>query len=451
MSTQMDWRERVARWLARRLQPGAFSALTVRVDDSPGWSALNAGTSFDRDWSTLNTLQLDALAAWRENPLARGIVNLTTNFVVGDGIALSSEYAPLDRFISEFWNHPENQLDLRLHEMCDELTRSGELFPVLVHAADGMSYLRLKHASSIDRLEWRAEDYEHETRYHEVTDTVEGRWWPAWGTGSGDAGTGGRGDAGAVMLHYAVNRPIGCTRGDSDLAPIIIWLKRYSGWLEDRARLNWAARVFLWFVTVPTNQVAEKRSQYRRTPEPGSVIVKDSGEEWELKSPQLHASDASHDGLALRYMIAAGAGTPLHMLGEADESNLATAQAMRTPTMRQYRRRQLYFTFILRDLCAKAFNYHCAVTGASRRYATANMIQARVPELDSEDNQAQATASREIVSMLAALRNELRGAGIEPGEDLNRRTVELAFRFAGEILTPDEITALLATNQRISE
>ena len=36
------------------------------------------------------------------------------------------------------------------------------------------------------------------------------------------------------MLHYPVNQVIGCTRGESDLASIMVWLRRYSGWLEDR-------------------------------------------------------------------------------------------------------------------------------------------------------------------------------------------------------------------------
>jgi hypothetical protein len=37
---------------------------------------------------------------------------------------------------------------------------------------------------------------------------------------------------------YAVNRPIGALRGESDLAPILPWMQRYSRWLEDRVRLS---------------------------------------------------------------------------------------------------------------------------------------------------------------------------------------------------------------------
>jgi hypothetical protein len=46
------------------------------------------------------------------------------------------------------------------------------------------------------------------------------------------------GGFGAVMLHYAINRPVGAVRGESDLAPLLRWLSRYAAWLEDRARLN---------------------------------------------------------------------------------------------------------------------------------------------------------------------------------------------------------------------
>ena len=105
---------------------------------------------------------------------------LQTNFVVADGITLSSRYKELDRFIEHFWQHPENRMRLRLPDLCDELTRAGELFPVLHVDPAGMSIFRTVPASQIDRLEWQPGDYEHETRYHE-TDRLDGQWWPAAG------------------------------------------------------------------------------------------------------------------------------------------------------------------------------------------------------------------------------------------------------------------------------
>ena len=422
-------RLRIARLIAG---PHALGSVSVRVDDSPGWSRY--GTLLDRDWSELYKDQTDALTAWRTNPLAKRIIALTTDYVVSDGITLDSVYNPLSAFIRKFWT--ANQMDLRLPEMCNELTRAGELFPVLSFDPAGMSLIRFKPASSIDRLEWAPEDYETELRYHEVTDGSAGRWWHAPRATD---------DGSQVMLHYAVNRPIGCTRGESDLTPILVWLRRYSGWLEDRVRLNWAARAFLYNVTVPSAKVDAKAHQYARPPEPGSVIVHDEGEKWEMLTPSLNANDASADGRAIRYMVGAGAGVPLHMLAEGENTNLATATAMQEPTFRQYSRRQLYFCYVLRDIIIHAYEHHRRHTGEHRsRAATHDMITASVPEISKADNSALAAAGRSIVGMLADLRNELRASGIGPSDDLNRRTVELAFRFAGEILDAEEIAAILA-------
>ena len=88
------------------------------------------------------------------------------------------------------------------------------------------------------------------------------------------------------MLHYAVNRPVGALRGESDLAPILPWLKRYSRWLEDRVRLNAGVRAFLWVVKAPARLRTELAERYRQPPEPGSVIIADEQEIVDGRHPQ---------------------------------------------------------------------------------------------------------------------------------------------------------------------
>lgn len=426
-----------------RISPATRSylaAVTSRVSDKDsGWHAMS-GTERDQSWSDYLQQLTDTLEAWRKNPLARRIVALTTDYVVADGITLSSTSAPLQRFITEWWHHPQNHMDMRLPGLCEDLTRDGELFPVLsINKADGMSYVRFKPASRIDQIQWDKQDYEKELRYHEMAFSIDnqpGKWWisPKHPTAH---------TAKQIMYHYAVNRPGGCVRGESDLAPALVWLKIYSEWLQDRARLNWAARMFLWDVTVPTGKVDAKKHLYASPPSSGSIVVHDQGEEWKLHTPSIRAPDAKDDGRAIKRMAAVATGTPLHHLSDEENANLATATAMQESTNRHYARRQRFFTYMLRDLTARAYNLWLVRGGHRWTKATYRDITATVQEIVREDNLKLAQAGRAIVGMLAQLRDQLTTAGLTVTDDMNRLTLNMAFKFAGEILSAPEIDALL--------
>ena len=116
-------------------------------------------------------------------------------------------------------------------------------------------------------------------------------------------------------------------------------------------------RAFLWVVKAPKHLIADLTEKYRKPPAPGSVVVADnSGEEWSAVTPNLHAADASRDGRAIRWMIAAGGpGTALTDFGEGEDANLATAKAMGEQKRRFLRRRQRYVIHILVDLVIHAW------------------------------------------------------------------------------------------------
>jgi len=155
------------------------------------------------------------------------------------------------------------------------------------------------------------------------------------------------------MLHYAINRAPGAVRGRSDLAQILPWLERYDLWLEDRVRLNRYKGAYYWVVHVENalpGQLEAKRAQYSRVPRPGSLIVTDGHERWEAVQPHIEAGDAAADGRAIRMMIAAGAGVPLHYLAEGEGTNRATAREMGTATLRRFRHRQYVYARMVEDL-----------------------------------------------------------------------------------------------------
>ncbi len=218
------------------------------------------------------------------------------------------------------------------------------LFP---NSAGGVPVVRTRPAAVIREVQWRPGDYETETAYIEERHGMDEHVWRSPATATGDE---------PVMLHYAVNRPVGAVRGESDLAPILPWLRRYSRWLEDRVRLNAAVRSFLWIVKAPERLHRQLAEKYTSPPTAGSVVISHPDEEWSAVAPTLHASDASHDGRAIRWMIVAGGpGTALLDLGEGEDSNLATGKAMAEQRRRFLRRRQAYITWMVADLLLHAY------------------------------------------------------------------------------------------------
>jgi hypothetical protein len=435
-------RERVARALfGDVIEKAINAAVTVRVDDSAGWEPMSGGGPADRPWTELLDDLQDALEAWRKNFMIRRIVSLTRSYVVGNGITISSRHREVQSFLDAFWSHRKNRMDRRLGPMCDELTRSGELFVTLhTNPVDGISYVRFVPATQIREVDTDPNDYEKELRYGQIQQaTTELRWWlspehpealtPAAGNGLPP-----------LMLHFAVNRPIGATRGESDLATILKWALRYSTWLEDRVRLNRIrTRAALLDIEIADDsQVEKKKYQLRRDdPLKAGIYVHGPGETATLHALRIDADDAEADGKALRLAIAAGSSTALHYMGEGEGTNYATAREMGEPTARFYTERQTEFINFLYDLVTTAHQRYIAVTSKRAPAAGDLQLQPSVTEIARADNQTLASAARDIVDALAEMRQH--------GWIDDQTAIRLAFKFAGEAIDEEEIKRILET------
>lgn len=416
-------------WVGRALAGAAARVSDEAGPGNGGWQLLS-NRPHERSWAEVQELYADTIEAWRKNPMAKRAIDITADYVIGDGILFSSRFDPLQRYIDAFWNHRKNSMPHRLEAMCHELTVAGDLFPVLfTNPYDGLSYVRFVTKDRISQIETAPNDWETELSYTELPRLAnEGQpfepvtWRSAAHPAAGE---------GPVMLHYAVNRPLGTLMGEGDLATMIPWLLRYSRMLEDRVRLHAAVRSFLWFVRVRSDLVEKKRGDYAVAPEAGSVVVHDDAEEWEVKSPNLQGSDASHDLESTRRMIYSGSSFPPHWFGEKG-SNRAEAVAMQRPAERHLLRRQRYFVYMLQDML-----YH--------GYERARMIEGvRVPSLPSKKHfelftpavpDVSRTDNKELADAADTLTRVWRGLALE--EEPKSRTLTTVlltqlFRFMGE-------------------
>ena len=248
-------------------------------------------------------------------------------------------------------------------------------------------------------------------------------------------------------MHFAVNRPVGCIRGESDLAPVLPWLRRYSRWLEDRVRLNAAVHAFLWVVKVPGRLTKQKAAEYGEAPKPGSVLIVDrDNEEWQAVAPTLHANDAAADGRAIRWMIVAGGpGVGLTDLGEAAEANLATARAMGEQRSRYMRARQQYFAYVLASVALAAYNRAVRLGKVAGQPQDLGAIRVGVPDISPTDNSELGASAAQVAQALG----QVAALGVS-GEKWRRLVLRLVLKFAGEYLDEDELAAILQESGEVA-
>ncbi len=419
---------------SKQIQKAVRKQLTVLENENTFLIGTRSASQSDRDRYSYdrNDVLTQALDAWRTNPLARRIVELTSQYVVGGGLEITSKNKSINKFIQQFWNHRLNRMPIRVYEMCDELTRTGNLFILISTDSAGMSYIRVIPTQNIDQIESTPNDIEQPIVFQPKADISDlgPKPYSAYDDQNDDITK-------VVMLQYTINRPSGAQWGEPDLAPLLRWLSRYSNWLEDRVRLNRFRNAFLYIVSAKfaseTQRKARQQTLNATPPQPGSILVTDENETWDTVSPRLESRDASTDGLAIKKMIASGAGVPMHFLAEPESATRTTAEAAGGPTYRRFQQRQEYFIWLLNDI----LNVVCARRALvdpnlrSKVGSDALGITIQAADISTADNITLAMAAGNILPVLQDLRDRLL---ID-----NNEYLRLVYRFTGETVDIEEM------------
>jgi hypothetical protein len=416
----------------------------IRVTDEGFWSSLvqPAGPQ-DRRWAVVEKDLKDAIEAWRENFLVRQLVRLQSAYVVGDdGIQVSSKRPQVQKFIEQFWDFkpetddgrllPANDISQRIIRWNDELQRSGEIFVILyTNPLTGMSQVREKPACVIYNIETDPDDYEKELYYWEKNsdDPLNPIKWSSSLIAEVDE---------PVMLHYSINKPVGATRGESDVIVILPWALRYTEWLKDRIRFN-RIRNRLAIAELSTSGDVKKRQQdFMANDAVGSgniFVTKMNEESLKMHSANIQAQDAEADGRAQRLAIVSGMNVPLHFLGEGDGANRATAIRMDDPTHRWYRQRQNSLKQIASDLCNQAYRRKVDLNLATMPMNRDLKILADCQDVSREDNKFLAEAANLAADVMTKMKTQ--------GWVDDETSIRLIFKFLGENIEESAIKELL--------
>lgn len=307
--------------------------------------------------STYLEIHNQCYEAFNSNPLAFSIIELTTSFVLGEGVTIAAHHPQVQDVLMAFWHSNDNRMDERVYALCTELALYGEQFiHFFVNKYDGSVIIRQIDPSLIDQIETDPEDIEKPLRYHrrpigQVMSENSGDSPPRFDPTQPADTQGQWFTAGSEVLHFAINKVSNAKRGKSDLATLLPWLRRYKDWLTDRVRINKYKAAFLWDVKLngaDKKTIDRKKMEYAYPPEPGSVIIHNEAEQWSAVEPKISADDASEDGRAIKLMVAVGATLPEHYLADGDNGNRATAAEMSLPTLLKFKRRQRVIKYMLR-------------------------------------------------------------------------------------------------------
>jgi hypothetical protein len=411
--------------MTKKVKKTTQASLSVAETDNTVYLSSAAWDGNFRDRLNYDRTKIlsEAINSWRLNPISRRIIEITTEFVLGDGFSFSAP-KEVEKHLHDFWNHRLNKLEAQLPEWADEAWRTGDLFLLLSVDPGGMAYARALPSESINVIETTGNDYRQETFYKR--DALDTAPWPAYDPDQ---------EQEVFVLHFPLNRAVGASFGESDLAPVLFWIKLYRQWLEDRAQLNYFRQMFSFVLQRPFQSSAEKEA-YRHSfmakipKKSGGLVLLEKDESLSVINPYLASFEAEADGLALKRMIAAGVGLPLHYLAEPESSTRTTAEAAGTPTFKRFKRRQQYLVDVVQTLLQTVAAIRQKRMPGAQASVHPEDIHILAPDITERDNANLAISVQRIVTAFAPLYN----ARLIPPEEF----VRLVYRFVAET-APEQI------------
>jgi len=353
----MGLRHNLTRALQRIGLIEVVNPMTIGGIDEDDWKYRRLTDKVGKDLPQFQRDKLLRIAYWLylTNPIARRILELTKEYVVGEGISFNAAEGEVQEVLEAHWNDPVNHWDLKQHNKALELGLYGEqIYPVFVNKVNG--HVRLGYIDPLivkavktdpDNIEviteiilkgspGEAERVLPIIRLDEEPNSDSyGRFI---GGKSNDANASG-------CFFFAINKVSNATRGVSDLACLADWLDIYDQALfatSERAQL---ASAFVWDVTLEgmNQEQIQVWLKSNPTPKPGSLRAHNERVKWDAVAPDLKSYDTARHARTLRNQVLAGAGFPEHWFAEGGDVNRATAMEMGDPTLKKLTARQRYF------------------------------------------------------------------------------------------------------------
>lgn len=283
-------------------------------------------------WVDYQDAHAKAWEAYTKNPIAKRIVRIISQFVLGRGVTGKCG----DARGQEVWNsfYRTNDMRLRIKGILRELVIYGEIFNRFFQKTDGLA-IRSIDPSTIWDIVTNPEDLEEVLYYHQqyvvaTNSPIVGIKTPS-----------------KLIIrqippdqvdHFAINNTFAEKRGRSELFTSLPWLLRFKEFMNDRVLLNKMRSLFAIDVKVTggSTEIDAAEAQFSTPPGPGAALVHNEAVEISYKNATLNASDAETDANTLLHIVAVGAGLSDRFLGTDSASTRAGALLSSEPDVKNF-------------------------------------------------------------------------------------------------------------------
>jgi hypothetical protein len=308
-----------------------------------------------RDLNPLMQERMQAICFYlaKTTPFGKRIVEVISDYVVGEGFRPVAADPRVQAVVNKFWNDGVNNMDANLKDWCDELTTFGELcLPVAVNPVDGFVRLGYVDPLLLEAVQFgviatasgqqqiampvavdlKRKSTETESERLQIVRADEDPTSDTYGQLSGDC------------FYSAINKAKGASRGLSELFSLADWIDVFDQMMFDFADRVRFLNAFVWHYTI--NGANEKtvsdweKKVTQNPPRQGSVQVTNEAVKIEAQTPDFRGSDMSQALRSIKLYGLGGAGLPAWFFADAETSNRSTADEMTGPTGKKLTNRQ---------------------------------------------------------------------------------------------------------------
>lgn len=431
---------RLQLYLLRRNRPVAEAIdMGYTVDGQPGWSLVGSPASQYSVEALSGTSREGILKAvtrlYRENGLARAIINLHVGFILGGPVKFHAKDGRVQEVLDDFWYSDWNAWDLKLFRRVREWRIYGEqIWPVFVNPYDGFVEVSYISPTTVKGVQVDPYDIERQIELvlYSEDGVSDGKRYTIINPPVEEVAanvvelSGGRGmPIDGWCFFIRANALSDDPRGYSDLLPLADLFEALDDLLftsVERAtqQLSWQKHVKVRGDISDKEFLREIQRQFGQA-KPGALAITNEAVDVEAVVPQLASAETAQEVATLAKVVSGSAGFPAAWLGFGDVQGRATLDNISGPTMKMLdsSRRELYHHLRLMF----QFVIACAKRTGRLPIDVDDSFELEMPSIAEEDTREWARAIAQITTA-AMIAHRSQFITLKTASEMVRRAVE---------------------------